>query len=266
MKKSIVHGLARTDYLKSLHAAGVPLCDNDPVLQEEQYLYRMPRVQTDHGSDTYLPLAGLLERLAASSCVLLLEEDKNDTLVRGLVTTSDINNRELRSSLYWPIASVEQDLADLIKEHVDDSWNWIRQLNTESQARVIGHWVLARQRNVDLDPVSLLSMTQLLEVVGKAQDLLHVLGYKSRSQLEHETGRLPELRNRVMHPVRLLLMSPSDLAWLREAVLGIEHLQRRIATARNRPILSRGQEFDNWFSSMELPEREFRLARRPERE
>jgi hypothetical protein len=152
----------------------------------------------------------------------------------ALVTASDLNRHNFRRILYGLFAELEAVTARLVDLAFTAPKDWIRLLSDEAQVRVFGFWELAKSRNVDVGPIAGTMLTDLLRVVSKSQPLLAEIKLK-RSELKDLTGELPDWRNRVMHPVRPLVLSGEevkDLARILENARALANLVRAAVVAR----------------------------------
>jgi len=183
-----------------------------------------------------LPVACAVERLLASlkdASGLLVEDDGEAC---GLVALSDLNRHGFRSVLYGVFAELEALLARLIDVAFPDPWVWLESLREDLQARLVGYWEVSRRRGVNIGPQAGATTTELLRVLAWSEELRRSLGYPSRSAFDRATSSIPDHRNMVMHPVRPLLLDPSEVVHLQEA---LEHVLSLID--RSRAVLaSRG--------------------------
>ena len=76
---------------------------------------------------------------------------------------------------------------------------------------MLGYWELSKRRGVDISPLAAVTLTQLLTIVAKVDGLRERLGFNRRKEINREIGRVPEFRNRIMHPVRPLILEQMDV-------------------------------------------------------
>jgi hypothetical protein len=224
-KNHAVLGLVETRYLRDQAERGEVLSADDPVLQDGESWFR---VGSSVGIDA------LLETMTRRRAVIVVED--NDTTQYGpaesglgLLTISDLNRHTLRGALYSLMAHVEAELAGLVEGAFPDAWAWIRSLHESHQVAVLGYWELSKRRGVDVGPVAAATLTQLIQVTARHKHLLARLGFESRTRFENETGGIADLRNRVMHPVRPLILDGEDVAAVRKAVSAVWTLAMRMA-------------------------------------
>ena len=110
-----------------------------------------------------------------------------------------------------------------------DPWDWIKLLGEEHQVRVLGYWDLTKRRNMDIGPCSAATLTNLLTIVGKTPVIREALGFTSRKSFDKYAGKVPEVRNSVMHPVRPMLLSNGDTKRIYEVLRFLEHIRNAIA-------------------------------------
>ena len=210
---------------------GEPLSTEDPALHDDETWFR---IGSSVGIDT------LLETMARRRAVIVIEENHSTEYGHaefgvGLLTISDLNRHTLRSALYSLMAHVEAELAALVERAFPDAWTWIRSLNEGHQVSVLGYWELSKRRGIDVGPVAATTLSQLIQVTGRSRDLLKRLGFESRTPFDDHTSGIPDLRNRVMHPVRPLILDADDVAAVRRAVSAVWTLATRMAQNGNGP-------------------------------
>jgi hypothetical protein len=217
-------GLVETTYLRTLFETDQPLSSDDPHVRDERWEFRVGPLVT---------LFGLLDKMAEQRSVLVIRESDateygHHESIWGLFTISDLNRQAVRSAIYRLLADVESGLAKWLEEIFPDPWAWLQHLDEEQQARVLGYWELSKKQGVDVGPVAALTLAQLVNVIARHDTASERLGYPSRSQFAKSTGRLPRLRNRVMHPVRPLILTHQDVGDAYRAVLVLEDLRERV--------------------------------------
>jgi len=226
-----VLGLVETKYLRCLAERDEPLSPNDPQLSDEESWFRI-------GSSVGIDV--LLERMALRRAVIVVEENDSTEYgyaesSLGLLTISDLNRHTLRGALYSLMAHVEAELAALVERVFPDAWTWIRSLNEGHQVTILGYWELSKRRGIDVGPVAAATLSQLIQVTARSKELLARLRFESRTQFEEQTGGIPNLRNRVMHPVRPLILDAEDVAAVRRAVSAVWTLATRMAEDKDGP-------------------------------
>src|ERR1051326_3778875 len=204
MRSGQVVGIASTRELRRRLSEGLPLTEDG---------YRPAGGETvilADAADT-VPADILLKQLATNRSMLVARGTSlGRPEVVGFITVSDLNRHAMRSSLYDALAVLESALARLIERRYSDVWEWVRYLNEEAQVRVLGYWELTRRQELDVGPIAATTLTYLLHVLASDRGLLTALGYTSKAKFEAAAGHIPRLRNSVMHPVRPLVLSPSD--------------------------------------------------------
>jgi hypothetical protein len=68
----------------------------------------------------------------------------------------------------------------------------------------------------------------LLTTVAKTERLRERIGFKSRTEIDHEAGRVPDFRNRIMHPVRPLILGLEDVEMAYRVARFLEHLRNTL--------------------------------------
>ena len=217
-------GLVETIYLKTLFEASQPLSADDPLVRDGQREFRVGPGAT---------IFSLLARMTAQQAVLVFRESDATEYgyaksIYGLFTISDLNKHAIRSTIYRLLAGVESGLARWLERLMPDPWAWLHHLDEEQQARVLGYWELSKRQGVDVGPIAALTLAQLITVITRDSVAAERLGYGSRSQFAKATGQLPRVRNRVMHPVRPLILGHHSVDEVYRALLVLQDLRERI--------------------------------------
>jgi hypothetical protein len=217
-------GLAETSYLRSLFESGQSLRSDDPIIRNENREFHV---------GSFVTIFGLLEKMTTQRAVIVIEDSDNTEYghcqaIWGLFTISDLNRHAVRSSIYHLLADVEAGLAKWLEFNVADPWEWLNKLEEEQQVRVIGFWELSKRQGVDVGPYAALTLSQLVNIISRLEGAAVRLGYQSRSQFDKAKGPLPNLRNRVMHPVRPLVLTHADVASVNSSVLILEDVREKV--------------------------------------
>ena len=188
VKDGIPIGVVSRQHLKELHEQRVVLTERDPEINRVQL---KPMMEFDKVLDV------LTKHRAAIVRGTVNEREE----YIGLVTRSDLNKHPVRVVAYEILARFEMALAQLVDETFSDPWEWLKHLDDDRKARILGYWELAKRRNVDIGPVASTTLTELKQVLTRERRLYRRLGLTDKTAMEL-TKLLPEFRNRVMHPVR----------------------------------------------------------------
>lgn len=119
-------------------------------------------------------------------------------------------------------------LARVIELGCLDYRNWLPALSEDSQARVLGYWELAKLRDVDTGPLSACTLTELFKIAAFDEYVRAALQFTSKSKFNNCVDGLPQMRNKVMHPVRPMVLSKSDVAEIRRKLDVFDQLNGRI--------------------------------------
>lgn len=222
--ENYVIGLAERIYLKKLLNENKTLSNKDPNISDEKHFIEL-------GSN--ITIDYLLEKFLDIDAAIIYSEmdgEKYGSIlsVKGLLTISDLNRHPIRSTLYGLISVLESGLAKLIKNYFSDHWDWIAKLNEENQVRIIGYWELSKRKGVDIGPLEAAMLSQLIQIISKTKELMDQLSYRSRTEFDKGAGKIPHIRNCVMHPVRPLILDKKDVKKLYETVIFIQDLIKRI--------------------------------------
>lgn len=217
-------GLVDTEHLIELKRHGKHLDENDPHVRDEEKLFR---------TGSFTSIYGLLDKLRNLRAIIVVRVSSASDygyaeFIAGLFTISDLNRHAIRTILYRLLASVEDGLARIVERQHADPWDWIRLLNEDAQVRALGYWEISKRRGVDIGPIASLNLTHLLGIVAKSPRLLGLLEFKARSAFEKFTGCIPDFRNRIMHPVRPLVLGQQDVEGVYKAARSLEELRDRI--------------------------------------
>jgi hypothetical protein len=211
-----VRGIVTTEHLQKLVRNDRPLEASDPEI-------RKSCVQASES------LSNLLSAMCSESSVLVIVDGSNEGNIVGLLTTSDLNKHILRSALYSLLSGVETRLAQFIETNCSDPWDWIPLLAEEHQVQILGYWQFSQRNGVDIGPMAACTLTNLLKIVEKSKILRAKLGYRSSSDAANDFGRIPRLRNSVMHPVRPLIKSRDDVAELKDTLGHLAEMSQRLS-------------------------------------
>ena len=216
-----VLGLVSRERLRELVHNGLELLPSDAgICRPEVY---------DHAS-----ISVLLETMASTpAAIVVVDQDTYGPAPIGFLTRSDLNKHPFRSIIYLHLANLEIKLASLVEESFEDHWDWVSHLNEEKQARVIGYWELSKRRGVDVGPVGAATLTEMFTVIAKTGRLRSLLGYTSRKSFDEAVGRIPDLRNQIMHPVRPLITNGEAVIKLKEDMATILLLMERLKEPRS---------------------------------
>lgn len=217
------YGLAHTSYLQRLLKEGANLKADDPHVCDENKYFRV---------GVHTNIYQLVNKLKSESAVIVIQESDateygHAEFLLGLFTISDLNRHEIRSVLYRLFSDVESEIAKLVERDIPEPWEWITLLAEEQQVRILGYWELAKRRNMDIGPIAATTLTNLLTIVGKSPGLRNLFGFRSRKEFDKYSGKLPEFRNRIMHPVRPVVLDQQDVKELYAVVRFLEKLKNR---------------------------------------
>jgi hypothetical protein len=198
-----VLGLVSRERLKELHLCNLDLQSDDPAICHPEIYDRTS-------------MSVVLDTLRANvAVVVIVDQAEAGQCPLGLLTRSDLNKHPFRAIIYSLLAALETRLAKLVRNQFEDPWVWVSRLNEEKQARILGYWELSKRKGIDVGPVSATTLAELLTIVAGTNELRSSLGYKSRNSFEDAIGRLPDLRNQIMHPVRPLITDVDSVTKLK---------------------------------------------------
>jgi CBS domain containing-hemolysin-like protein len=174
----------------------------------------------------------MLTQLASTHVAVVVKEINSeiDREWLGLVTASDLNRHYFRILVYEWLAELEVGLVRMIERYAGDHETWIRSLNEEAQARILGYWHLSRMNGADIGPLAGCMLTDLTKIAGSDAKTLEVFQL-SKTKFHEHVGGLPQLRNQVMHPVRPMVTKPEDVSKLHGRLKNAAALILRISGA-----------------------------------
>jgi hypothetical protein len=193
-------GVVGTDELQRLFQSDEPLDGEDQVVS----CATIP-IETS--------LDALLTALSETRGLLVV-----DARVEALITISDLNKHPFRVALYAPFAALEESLALAIERECPNPDEWLEKLPENDQVHILGSWEVSKRFSVDTGPLIGCTLTHLIRIATLSQKLRDLLGFHDASGAQAALGRLPTYRNKVMHPVRPLVLSPDDVRKLRVTV------------------------------------------------
>jgi len=217
VKDGIPIGVVSRQHLKELYEQRVVLTERDPEINRLQL---KPVMEFDK----------VLDVLSMHQAAIVRGTVNESEEYIGLVTRSDLNKHPVRVMAYEILARFEMALAQLVDETFSDPWEWLKHLDDTRAARILGHWEIAKRRNVDIGPVAGTTLTELTRVLNHEPRLYLKLGLAQKEVLKR-TKTLPEFRNRVMHPVRPLVTDGESCSRLKDALCATLELTQRTDSA-----------------------------------
>ena len=193
-------GLIDREELERLFSKGLPLRQDNPLIKD-----RMIPIETS--------VQELLDALSENSCLLVRSVSQPHRIV-GLIQISDLDKPDIRICFYLALLKLEKLLSKLVGSTFSDPWDWIKLLNDDQKVQILGSWELQTRRNVELTNVGPLyscNLSNLISLAEKNIELRNKLGYQNGKRADEELGCIPDLRNRIMHPVRPLVLGNEDV-------------------------------------------------------
>jgi hypothetical protein len=168
-------------------------------------------------------------RVLADLPFLLIEpgEGVNPIGEYHIVTRADLNRRPVEAAIYPVISTLEDRLAALIEREYPDSETLVGLTGPFP----VGSWTKARTNDLDVHIAEFLSLTDMVGIVKGNDRLLRELGYEDPAELESDLYAVGDLRNRVMHGNRSLVLDPDDVATHVERIDLARDLIRRLDDA-----------------------------------
>jgi hypothetical protein len=147
----------------------------------------------------------------------------------GLVTPADLNKVPARSFIYLLIGELEMMLAAWISHQLLTPEEILEQLGARRQELVRTEWSRLVRGNAEVNVIELLTLSDLLGIIERREELRAFFEFPSRSRAEDYLGGLRVLRNDTMHVVRPLIRDlPGDLLTLQERIRRAGELLTRL--------------------------------------
>lgn len=152
-----------------------------------------------------------------------------------VVTPADLNRRTAEAAFYPVLSALADRIALLIEAEFPESESLVPLVGPFP----VGTWTKARAGDVDVHIAEFLSLTDMIGVVKGRERLLDALGYEDPDELESDLYGVSDLRNRVMHGNRSLVLDPEDVAAdleaLDTAIALIDRIDERDGVDRSPP-------------------------------
>lgn len=154
------------------------------------------------------PLLAAVEALVEHPFLLVTGTEGDGDADYGIVTPADLNRRTAEAAFYPVLSTVADRLGALIAEEFPDSEDLVPLLGPFP----VGSWTKARAAEVDVHIAEFLTLTDMIGVLKGNDRLVSALGYEDPDELESDLYGVSDLRNRVMHGNRSLVLDPEDVA------------------------------------------------------
>jgi len=165
-------------------------------------------------------LRATINRLIDDEALLIAEDDGSCS---GLVHYADLNRQAARLFLYLWLSALEMGLAEVLRRSRLSLEDWLRHLSEHKKVDLLGRFELNRRQNIDLDPIELVQLSDLLNVFRHVEGCVKGLGL-TNAKFERKTSHLVELRHAAMHPVRAVVRAHGDVARLAERLADVEEV------------------------------------------
>lgn len=141
------------------------------------------------------------------------------------VDMADLNRRETREALYPIVAELESEIADAIREAVDEP----EELYHNAPDHVVGRREKDKLNDLGLHTAEYLNLGDMIGFLKGRQNLLENFGFESPNEADDRLGSINRLRDSVMHSNRTLIRSQSDVE---KALERVNDSQRIITESR----------------------------------
>lgn len=154
----------------------------------------------------------------------------------GLVTLADLNRPMFRAYVYRLVVAVETSLGNVIMSEFNDDWGAIRLLSDNTQGRIRDYYNEEKEQGVELSPVMTATLSDLLFIARESNNVWKSLGYANPKEMVPVSQQINELRNRIMHPIRPLIVAEADLEELRTGIAAMLDLTMRCLELGEAPV------------------------------
>jgi hypothetical protein len=213
-----VLGLISRDRLHELNCKSLSLNSKEKAITRPEL---QDRIRMD----------ALLDIMKTTLATIVVRRSTRGRKALGLFTRADLNRHPFRAEVYFSLAHLEGEIAKIVRRTFADPWEWLDRLNYEKQARIVGYWEISKRRGVDNGPVGAATLSDLLNIAAKSDILRKILGYDTRGSFEKAVGRIPELRNQIMHPVRPLIVEEESISKLQADLETVFDMLQRLRKA-----------------------------------
>lgn len=142
------------------------------------------------------------------------------------VDLADLNRREIREALYPVVAELESEIADAIREDIDEP----EDLYHNAPDHVVGRREKDKLNDISLHTAEYLNLGDMIGLLKGRQHLWGNFGFDDSNEVEDRLGSLNQLRNCVMHSNRTLIRNQNDV---KKTLERVNDSQRIIAESRN---------------------------------
>lgn len=157
----------------------------------------------------------------------IIEEITGDR--HRFVNRADLNRREVREALYPIIAELESEIAEAVKEDVDDPVD----LYHNASESVVGRREKDILNDIELHTAEYFGLGDMIGLLKGRGHLWDEFGFESANDVDDRLRSIQRLRNCVMHSNRTLIRKPGDVEKTLERV---NDAQKIIAEARDIPL------------------------------
>ena len=189
---------------------------------------RPPR---DHAVARSTQISDLFPLLAQKK-VLVVTGD-GGMVLDGVVSYADLNRRPVRVLVYAFLSELEGKLGESLRSAEGDPDRFLKQYGKFLNESTLGRWMKARLSGVGIHPIENSSLSDLARILSEVEGHRSKLGFQTKGEATRAFSPLAEMRNKVMHPVRLLVRSLDDAKKLDECFNKLTHLLERIDQRTN---------------------------------
>ncbi len=140
-----------------------------------------------------------------------------------IITTADLNRREVKSMLYMLVGELESKLAGRIRAEYDSE-----DLVSELSDDTVDYWKRTVDDGLEVHIVDRMYLKQMKQVFEGSETLIEASGFADEAEFDEQLSGLVELRNKVMHPTRTLVRDRDDIERLVDRVNRVEGALRKL--------------------------------------
>lgn len=141
-----------------------------------------------------------------------------------IVTLADVNDRRIRKVLYQHISGIEIILSRAVEQAYPEGEYLLKNMSDGG----VEEWKEAQSEAGQLHPSEYMYLGELKHVSSNTIEILDALGYEgSGKEFNDDLRGINELRNKVMHPTKNLILDRNDLRDLIQKLKRLEEFIER---------------------------------------
>jgi class 3 adenylate cyclase len=188
----------------------------------------------EHVAGESTPISDLIGYLARVPFQVVMR--KKDAV--GIVHQSDLNKHPACLYFTYLCGRLEQNLLSILSHTFSDRREWKGLLAKHRWRTVNATWRSARRRDLDVDPLFYLRLSDYLRIAGKHPEALQRLGFQSRRQWDECAHGVRLFSRNVLHPHHMLVGEERTVADLLRLDQSIHELVSRAELGTQQQLLA----------------------------